>query len=588
MTTKTSVDAVAGPGRPQGSGLRGGLLVGLAALLALGLLVGLSLLQGAEDRAGIGAGKTGHEDHDGHEAHEDHAAPGGHADPEAHKGPDRTDEHTEHDGHDHDGQTERTDPHAGHDHGDGEAHDEGVTLSAEEQRNAGIAVATAGPGRLATEISLPGQVSLNRDRVVHVVPQIPGVAREVRVTEGDAVQAGQTLAILDSSELGEAKLDYLTRINEILCCNITVPRAKAVHDNTLKLLEFLGVNPSLEALQGFDAGEAGENLSTLVGAYAELVHARQVFEREQTLHRKEISSGQDYVTAKAAYEKAAAGYRAARDSAAFAVKHGLLEAETALRAARFTARTAEQRLRIMGISETDIHRLDALVAPDHACAEPNCTDCRAAPGAAEQDHYFGNGFATYEIKAPTSGLVVEKHLALGEKVGEDTDIFTLADTSTVWAELTVHLKDLPVLQVGNEVLIRAQHSGATTRARIAALSPLVDAETRTATARAVIDNADGEWRPGVFVVGRVQTAADDVPVVVPKHAVQTVADRPVVFVPSGDVFTPVPVQTGRSDRERVEITAGLAAGTPFVSEGAFEIKAKLVTSALGSHAGHGH
>lgn len=582
MTTKMSVDAVAGPGRPQGAGLRRGLLTGLAALLTLGLLVGLSLLRGAEPRAAAGAQKTGHEDH------EDHAASGGHADLKAQGGPDDTGEHAEHDGHDHDGQTEHADPHAGHDHGDGEAHDEGVTLSAEEQRNAGIAVATAGPGRLTTEISLPGQVSLNRDRVVHVVPQIPGVAREVRVTEGDAVQAGQTLAILDSSELGEAKLDYLTRINEIVCCNITVPRAKAVHDNTLKLLEFLGGNPSLEALQGFDAGAAGENLSTLVGAYAELVHARQAFEREQALHRKEISSGQDYVAAKTAYEKAAADYRAARDSAAFAVKHGLLEAEAALRAARFAARTAEQRLRIMGISETDIHRLDALVAPDHACADPNCTDCKAAPGAAEQDHYFGNGFATYEIKAPISGRVVEKHLALGEKVGEDSDIFTLADTSTVWAELTVHLKDLPTLQVGTEVLIHAQHSGTTTRARIAALSSTVDAETRTATARAVIDNADGEWRPGVFVVGRVQTAADDVSVVVPKHAVQIVADRQVVFVPSGDAFTPVPVQTGRADRERVEITAGLAAGTPFVSEGAFGIKAKLVTSALGSHAGHGH
>jgi len=48
------------------------------------------------------------------------------------------------------------------------------------------------------------------------------------------------------------------------------------------------------------------------------------------------------------------------------------------------------------------------------------------------------------------------------------------------------------------------------------------------------------------------------------------------------------VQTGRTDRDNVEIKAGLEPGTSYVAQGAFELKAKLVTSTLGSHAGHGH
>jgi len=75
---------------------------------------------------------------------------------------------------------------------------------------------------------------------------------------------------------------------------------------------------------------------------------------------------------------------------------------------------------------------------------------------------------------------------------------------------------------------------------------------------------------------------------VPKNAVQTVEGESVVFVPVGTVFEPVPVTLGRTDRERVEITAGLAPGTPYVIRGAFALKAKLVTSGLDPHAGHGH
>ena len=120
------------------------------------------------------------------------------------------------------------------------------------------------------------------------------------------------------------------------------------------------------------------------------------------------------------------------------------------------------------------------------------------------------------------------------------------------------------------------------------VSPIVDKETRTATARLVIDNGDGSWRPGVFVVGQMSVSAEEVPVVVPRNAVQTVEGEQVVFVPEGENFEPVRVRTGRSDRQRVEITGGLPAGTPYVAEGAFELKAKLVTSGLDPHAGHGH
>ncbi|NLF18871.1 MAG: efflux RND transporter periplasmic adaptor subunit, partial [Lentisphaerae bacterium] len=294
----------------------------VAMAMLLGLVAGVPLLRAAEAGAAAPAGKTAdaHDDHAGHDhgpapatkaaaadAHDDHA---GHDHGPAPATRAAAAAHDDHAGHDHgpapatraaEAAADDHDDHAGHDHGAEGHEDEGVvTLSDAERRNAGIVVAAAGPGDLATEVRLRGEIALNRDRVVHVIPLVAGVAREIRATEGDAVEAGQVLAVLDSSELAEAKLDYLTKVNEVLCCDLLVPRAKAVHDGTRRLLDFLTGNPPLDSLQAFDAGEAGENLKTLLGAYAELAQARQAFERERGLHQKEITSGQEYFAAKTA------------------------------------------------------------------------------------------------------------------------------------------------------------------------------------------------------------------------------------------------------------------------------------------------
>lgn len=510
----------------------------------------------------------------------------------------------EHDGHDH-GAAEKHEDHEGEaeearddheaeseegqsDH-DGHGHEEeGLVLTDAERRNAGIEIATAGSGSLANEIRLPGEVLLNRERVAHVVPQIAGIALDVRVAEGDTVAAGDVLAILNSTELGEAKLDYLTKTSEVLCCDLLFPRAKTVHDSTVKLLGLLSESPSLEDLRAFDAGEAGENLTALVSAYAELVHAKQSFEREEGLYKKQIGSEQEYLAAKTEYEKAAANNRAVRDSVAFAVRRELSEAEGDRRAAKFAARTAEQRLRIMGLADKDIRALDALVRPANDCTDPNCTDCKPEATEQEHEHYFGNGFTKYEVRAPIAGRVVARHVSRGEKVGDDSDLFTIADTSSVWVDLTVYLKDLHAVRAGDELTIQAEHSGQETPGTITMVSPVVDRETRTAKARVVLDNAKGDWRPGMFVTGLVRASAKELAVAIPRHAVQTIEGKSVVFVPEGNAFAAVPVQTGRSDRERVEIVAGLEPGARFVANGAFELKAKLVTSSLGSHAGHGH
>ncbi len=115
--------------------------------------------------------------------------------------------------HDHEGGRDRDghDEHEGHPHAEGEAEkkadghggEDRVVLTPEGRANAGIELATAGPGKVDVILSLPGQVAINGEAVAHVTPRVSGTAREVKKRLGDSVRRGELLALLDSRELSE-------------------------------------------------------------------------------------------------------------------------------------------------------------------------------------------------------------------------------------------------------------------------------------------------------------------------------------------------------------------------------------------------
>ena len=75
---------------------------------------------------------------------------------------------------------------------------------------------------------------------------------------------------------------------------------------------------------------------------------------------------------------------------------------------------------------------------------------------------------------------------------------------------------------------------------------------------------------------------------VPAGAVQNIDGETVVFVKESGGFAAERVKTGESDGAMVEVLAGLKPGDEYVTRGAFELKAKIVTSGMDPHAGHGH
>ena len=201
---------------------------------------------------------------------------------------------------------------------------------------------------------------------------------------------------------------------------------------------------------------------------------------------------------------------------------------------------------------------------------------------------------TYDLKAPLSGTIIERNTVVGEFVGTDKSLFTVADLGTVWVDFQIYQQDFSRLRVGQPVRITMNHSAlphpqaatspparddqpeaGTVGSTLAYLSPFGTEHTQTMLARAHVANEAGTLRPGLFVTGEIALDEVPAPVAVREAAVQTLDGQEVVFVAEGDGFEARPVEIGRRDDTWAEILSGVQPGERYVAANAFILKAEI-------------
>ena len=196
-------------------------------------------------------------------------------------------------------------------------------------------------------------------------------------------------------------------------------------------------------------------------------------------------------------------------------------------------------------------------------------------------------FSSYRVVSPFDGTVIGKRIVLGEMIDEQTDVFVVADLSSVWVDLAISQDAISAVQEGHTVTIRLP-DGSKSETKIGFLSPLVASDTRTVLARATLPNPNGRVRPGTFVDAGIRVPSKEETVVIPKTSVQLVNDSPCVFVWGDADFELREITTGATDGWQIEILQGLRSGEAVASENAFHLKAEFAKSAGGESGGHGH
>lgn len=241
--------------------------------------------------------------------------------------------------------------------------------------------------------------------------------------------------------------------------------------------------------------------------------------REAKLYQDKVSAGQDYLNAKNINEEAT-----------------------------INVQLFKQKLHAFGLDEEEIHQLANQSDPD---------------------------LRLYQIRSPIDGTVILRHITKGEFVETTTTIYEIADLSTVWVEVGIYPKDLPRVKEGQMIEVVLPIENTKTEARLIYVSPIVADETITAKAVAELDNADGLWRPGVFVKVNIATEQFSRPLVIPKDAVQNIKGKDFAFVVVPEGFEKRSITVGSTDQHNAEVLSGLRAGEEYVANKTFLLKAEL-------------
>ncbi len=352
----------------------------------------------------------------------------------------------------------------------------------------------------------------------------------VHLTDAEMKGLGIEIATAGPGNL-QIQLDFPgeIRINADQMANV-VPRMEGVVREVKKNLG--DAVRKGEVMAVIESRELADVRASFHAAMERVELAEANYKREKRLWEKKITAEQEY-----------------------------LDARIALAEARIELTSAEQKLLALGFSTKYLKNLPH---------DPNET------------------LTEYEIVAPFDGKVIEKDITLGEVLREDKVAFVVADLITVWVDLSIYQKDLPFVKHGQRVLISAGLGIPDAEGVISYLGPIVSDETRTALARVTLPNKEGQWRPGLFITARLVKEETPVTLLIPKAALQNLEGEACVFLYHREGFEPQNVRVGRTNKTHAEIVAGLKVGQSYVTKGAFELKAKIVTSTLDSHAGHGH
>jgi membrane fusion protein, heavy metal efflux system len=186
------------------------------------------------------------------------------------------------------------------------------------------------------------------------------------------------------------------------------------------------------------------------------------------------------------------------------------------------------------------------------------------------------------IEAPFAGVVDSVSIAEGEIVDPATPIFTVSDLSTVWVQADVAEKDLGAVKVGDAVEVRVSaFPGRVFAGHVTYMPDQIESATGMAKVRCEVPNPDGALRVNMFATVAILSPQGSDAVLAPSESLQEVNGQNVVFVPTGHgEFAWRVVHTGLAANGHTQITSGLAAGTPVVTEGSYWLKAALMQSTI--------
>jgi len=217
---------------------------------------------------------------------------------------------------------------------------------------------------------------------------------------------------------------------------------------------------------------------------------------------------------------------------------------------------------------------------------------KGSQSARKADLSEGNEQSVSLLKVARSKLLLmgmsEAEIDAMEKQGKaETNLYLpTSEDRSVWVYVTIYEYEAGLVKEGMPVQVDTlAYPGQMFQGRIVAVTPLLEAATRTLKARALVDNPEGKLKLEMFANVRIDYELGE-KLAVPEEAVMHAGTRNIVFIADPDgYFTPRTVVLGTKAQGYYEVLQGLSANEMVVTSGNFlvdsESKLNVVLNQMG-------
>ncbi|MCC6861051.1 MAG: efflux RND transporter periplasmic adaptor subunit [Bryobacterales bacterium] len=253
-------------------------------------------------------------------------------------------------------------------------------------------------------------------------------------------------------------------------------------------------------------------------------------------------------------------------------------ASLAVARASLAQREAELRNARAELDRAESLRKDGLIsAQDYAARQTNHDVIRAQVELAHAQQQQADAelrelkirLSQSRIQSPMNGYVATRFVDTGALVSPTTPIVRLVNIATMVTAAGVPERDVAKLRVGNTAEVHVDAFGEQVfRGRVARISPVLDAATRSAVVEIEIPNPQGRLRAEMFVRVELDLATTRQALLIPRDALVYRGTQAGVFTVQGDRPVFRSIETGLTEGDRVEVLANLSPGAVLVGRGA--------------------
>ncbi|MGA7617517.1 MAG: efflux RND transporter periplasmic adaptor subunit, partial [Thermoanaerobaculia bacterium] len=184
-----------------------------------------------------------------------------------------------------------------------------------------------------------------------------------------------------------------------------------------------------------------------------------------------------------------------------------------------------------------------------------------------------------DVIAPMDGVVAARTVNPGdfiENMGSPSPMFTIVDNRRLELTVTVPSSKIASVALGQPISFTSDAiPGRTFEGHVSFINPAADASSRTVKVVALVDNADGALKAGLFAKGSIVTGHRTGVLSIPRTALLTwdpESRSGSVYVVSEGRAKLRNITTGATSSDLVEIAKGLAAGDRVITRGAFDLR----------------